>query len=462
MQVSCGMRYRTQNPATGQTIETFDLHTDDQIETALEQGHQTYRRWSQSSLETRAALLLALAERLEENADAYAAIMALEMGKPLLEGVSEARKCAWVCRHYAERGQDRLRAQSGVSDGSEAWVRFDPLGLLFAIMPWNFPFWQVLRFAAPALMAGNSIILKHSPNVPRSAEAIAALVDEASNGSNLVQNLFLTNEHAARVIQDPRVQGVTLTGSSRAGKQVGALAGASLKTMVMELGGSDPFIVFEDADVERAAETGVVSRCINSGQSCIAAKRFLVHEDVREAFVEAFIAKLRVRRVGDPTDPDVTIGPLARDDLEKNLSRQVDETVSRGGRVLFKGAIDDVDPNGFFFAPTVIDQITCDMPAYHEELFGPAAVVLSFGDEAEAISIANETVYGLGASVWTAERERAMRCVERIDAGAVFVNGLVKSDPRLPFGGVKDSGFGRELGDEGLVAFTNRKTVWVG
>ena len=380
------------------------------------------------------------------------------MGKPLAEGESEARKCAWVCRYYAEESESFLTPKRYDSDASRSFVRYDPLGPILAVMPWNFPLYQVFRFMVPALTAGNAVLLKHAPSVPRCALEIVDLMNEAEAPTGLLQNLFVTNEQVATMVSDARVRGVTLTGSSRAGKAVGAVAGANLKTMVMELGGSDPFIVFEDADLDTAAEVGALSRCINSGQSCIAAKRFLVAQPIFDDFSSRFVAEIKKRKVGDPFDRTVQIGPLAREDLRDELTRQVEESVTMGAEILFAS---ETPSTGFYYPPSVLTSVDRGMPAHDEELFGPVAVMTPFGSEDEAVELANETAYGLGSSLWTTSVERAERLVPIIDAGSIFVNGLVKSDPRLPFGGVKDSGFGRELSQEGMLEFVNRKTVWV-
>jgi succinate-semialdehyde dehydrogenase/glutarate-semialdehyde dehydrogenase len=326
-------------------------------------------------------------------------------------------------------------------------------------MPWNFPFWQFYRFAAPALAAGNTILLKHSPNTPQCALAIEYLMRRAGFPPGVVQNLFLTNEQASAVISDSRVRGVTLTGSTRAGKEVARTAGQSLKPAVMELGGSDPFVVFDDADLVAAARVGAEARCLNNGQSCIASKRFVVQRKVADEFGQRFVSSMEARRVGDPTRPETEIGPLAREDLRDTLVRQVERTISSGASVLCGGVPDA--GTGYFFAPTVLAEVPAGSPAAEEELFGPVATLTVFDDDEEAIEIANSTRYGLGASLWTSDGDRARRLIPEIEAGSVFVNGMVKSDPRLPFGGVKESGFGRELSREGLLEFVNLKTVWI-
>jgi succinate-semialdehyde dehydrogenase/glutarate-semialdehyde dehydrogenase len=453
------MEYRTLNPATEELLQSFPLATDIEIERAIRSAWEAFEGWRDLSFASRSEPLLTAARMLEDGADDLGRLMAVEMGKPFAEGVAEAKKCALGCRYYAEHAAAHLRDDPRESDGSEAFVRYDPLGPVLAIMPWNFPFWQFFRFAAPALMAGNAVLLKHAPNTPRCARSIEALMREAGFPEGLVRSLFLSNEQAAAVIGDTRVRGVTLTGSTRAGREVAARAGGQLKTTVMELGGSDPFIVFDDADLGQAARVGVLARCQNSGQSCIAAKRFLVQRGVWDAFRERLVEAMRDRTVGDPFDPDVRIGPLARADLRDGLVRQVEASLAGGARALCGGK--PLPGPGYFFPPTVLVGAEPGTPAADEELFGPVATLIPFEDEAEAVRLANRTAYGLGASLWTADVERARRLAGRIESGSVFVNGMVKSDPRLPFGGVKASGFGRELSREGILEFVNAKTVWI-
>jgi succinate-semialdehyde dehydrogenase / glutarate-semialdehyde dehydrogenase len=385
--------------------------------------------------------------------------MALEMGKPLAQGVAEAEKCAWVCDYYADQAAAMLADQPRQTDAARSYVRFEAIGPVLAIMPWNFPFWQVFRFAAPALAAGNAGILKHAPNVSRCALEIEQVFRDAALPDGLFRSVFLSNEAAAGVIADPRVRAVTLTGSDRAGSQVAERAGRHLKKTVLELGGSDPFLVLEDADLARAAQIAAEARLQNSGQSCIAAKRFIVVEPIARDFLERFTAAMGSRRAGDPLDPAISIGPQARLDLRENLHRQVRESVQRGAQVVLGGQLPEGP--GAFYPPTVLTAVQPGMPAFDEETFGPVAAVVRARDEADAVRIANASQYGLGASVWTADRARGERVARAIEAGSVFVNGLVKSDPRLPFGGVKRSGFGRELSEYGLREFVNVQTIWV-
>ena len=452
------MLYRSLNPATEELMAEFPTATDREVEAALSRADAAFRSWRRRPFAERRAVNERLAELLEAQADDLARIMALEMGKPLAQGVAEAGKCAWVARHYAETAEESLQPRHYESDGSAAFVRFEPIGPILAVMPWNFPLWQVIRVSAPNFITGNPMLLKHAPSVPQCALRIVELYREAGAPAGLIQNLFLTNEQAAACIDDGRVRGVTLTGSSRAGSEVAAVAGRNLKPMVAELGGSDPFIVFEDSDVEEAAAAGAAARLINSGQSCIAAKRFLVHRPALETFLSVFETKFRETIVGNPLAPVTEVGPLARRDLRDRLENQVARSIGAGAELLFRGA---APQRGFFSAAGVLAGAPEGSAAADEELFGPVATVIPFADEAEAVEIANRTAYGLGSSLWTSDPSRAERLVPQIEAGAVFVNGITKSDPRVPFGGTKASGFGRELGPDGLIEFTNKKTVWV-
>jgi len=447
------------NPATGEVLETFEETAPDALARILEGADAASRRWRRRPVTERAERLRAAARVLRERKDAYARTMALEMGKPLAQGVAEAEKCAWVCDYYAEHATRMLADESRQTDASRSYVRFDAIGPVLAIMPWNFPFWQVFRFAAPALAAGNAGILKHAPNVFRCALEIEGVFREAGFPEGLFRAVLLSNEAAGRVIADARVRAVTLTGSDRAGSQVAEQAGRHLKKTVLELGGSDPFIVLEDADLARAATSAAEARLINSGQSCIAAKRFIVVERVADRFLERFTDEMRARKVGDPLDAATQVGPQARLDLRENLHRQVQESVQRGARLVLGGQLPA--GRGAFYPPTVLVAVEPGMPAFDQETFGPVAAVIRAKDEADAIRLANASPYGLGASVWTADTQRGEHVAGEIEAGSVFVNGLVKSDPRLPFGGVKRSGYGRELSEYGLREFVNVKTVWV-
>jgi len=447
------------NPATGETLETFAETAPAALERILDQAVAAYGAWRRFSYAQRGQAMRQAARILRERKAEYARTMALEMGKPLQQGEAEAEKCAWACEYYAEQAAAMLGDQPRVTDGSRSYVRFDPIGPVLAIMPWNFPFWQVFRFAAPALMAGNAGLLKHAPNVTRCALAIEEVFRQAGFPEGLFRTVILQNEAVAGVIADPRVRAATLTGSDRAGSQVAAQAGTHLKKMVLELGGSDPFLVLEDADVDQAARTAAEARLLNSGQSCIAAKRFIVVESVADRFLETFVSEMAARRLGDPLAPDTQLGPQARLDLRANLHRQVTESVQRGARLLLGGKLPDGP--GCYYPATVLAAVHEGMPAFDEEVFGPAAAVIRVPDETQALRVANASRYGLGASVWSTDPARGERLARELEAGSVFVNGLVRSDPRLPFGGVKRSGYGRELSEYGLKEFVNIKTVWV-
>ncbi|HYL21459.1 MAG TPA: NAD-dependent succinate-semialdehyde dehydrogenase [Gemmatimonadales bacterium] len=453
------MTFQSVNPTTGQILETFEETSPAALDRILGRADAASRDWARRPVPERAGRLRDAARILRTRKDAHARTMALEMGKPLAQGVGEVEKCAWACEYYGEQGEGFLAAQPRSTDASTSYVRFDAIGPVFAIMPWNFPFWQVFRFAAPALLAGNAGILKHAPNVSRCALEIEQVFLDAGFPDGLFRAVLLSNEAAAAVIADPRVRAVTLTGSDRAGSQVAEQAGRHLKKTVLELGGSDPFIVLEDADVARAAETAAEARVINSGQSCIAAKRFIVVDRVADRFVRGIVAGMEARKVGDPLDPATAIGPQARLDLRANLHRQVEESVARGARIVLGGRLPE--GRGVFYPPTVLVSVQPGSPAFDEETFGPVAAIVRASDEADAVRLANASRYGLGASVWTADTRRGERIAGELEVGSVFVNGLVKSDPRLPFGGVKRSGYGRELSEYGLREFVNVKSVWI-
>ncbi len=448
------------NPATGELLERFEETSSAEVDRILERADAAWRDWSRRPIAERTERLRAAARLLRERKDSYARVMALEMGKPLAQGAGEAEKCAWACDYYAEQAAVMLAEVPRQTDAARSYVRFDAIGVVLAIMPWNFPFWQVFRFAVPALAAGNACVLKHAPNVPRCALEIERLWKDAGLPDGLFRSVLLQNEAAGRVIADPRVRAVTLTGSDRAGSVVAEQAGHHLKKTVLELGGSDPFIVLDDADLSRAATVAAEARLQNSGQSCIAAKRFIVVEGVDDRFLDLFKSAMQGYRVGDPLVPATQIGPQARLDLRANLHRQVQQSLQRGARLVLGG--DLPEGRGAFYPPTILVAVQPGMPAFDEETFGPVAAVIRARDEADAIRIANASRYGLGASVWTTDLARGERVARDVEAGSVFVNGLVKSDPRLPFGGIKRSGYGRELSQFGLREFVNVKTVWVG
>jgi len=454
------MAFRSVSPATGEVLETFEELLPESARQAAQAAQEAFHGWRRTPVAERAALLHRAAGLLRGEPRAAAELMALEMGKPVSQGEREIAKCAWVCEYYAERGEAFLAPESVETDAVESGVRFEPLGPVLAIMPWNFPWWQVFRFAAPALLAGNAGLLKHAPNVLGCARGIERLLHRAGLPEGVFQSLPVSDETAGALIDHPAGRAVTLTGSEAAGRSVGERAGRALKKAVLELGGSDPFVVLDDADVPAVAREAARSRTLNSGQSCIAAKRFLVAAPLRKRFIEALADEIGRLRVGDPLDADTQIGPLAREDLRDALDRQVRGSVEAGAQLVAGGR--PREGPGFFYEPTVLADVRPGMPAFDEETFGPVAAVTAVASDAEAVALANRSRFGLGASVWSGDPERARRLVPEIEAGHVSVNGIVKSDPRLPFGGVKHSGHGRELGRFGIREFVNVKTVWVG
>ena len=453
------MSYRSVNPATEDELASYPCHSGSEVEQALAGAVASFADFGRRPVTERARLVAGVGRWLDERADELARLMALEMGKPVAQGIAEIRKCGWGCRYFSENAEAFLAAEPRESDGSEAWVTAEPLGPVLAIMPWNFPFWQFFRFAAPALVAGNTILLKHAPSTPQCALAIEGALTAAGAPPGVVRNLFLSNEQVAQAIGDSRVAGVTLTGSTAAGRAVAEVAGRHIKRTVLELGGADPFVVFPDADLDRAVPAAIEARCQNSGQSCIAAKRIFVHRSRIDAFRAAFVDGMRSRVVGDPLLPGVDLGPLARADLRDRLDEQIARSVALGAEVLCGGS--RPEGRGWYYPPTVLEGVAPESPAAQEEMFGPAATLGTFDTDSEAVALANATRYGLAASLWTGDLERARRLVPAIQAGVVFVNGMVRSDPRLPFGGTKDSGLGRELGREGMLEFVRRKTVWI-
>ena len=447
------MAIATVNPATGETLRTFDALTERDVNVRLERAIGAFQRWRTTPVAERAAIIARAGSILEQEKDRYGRLMTLEMGKPLKAAVEEAAKCALACRYYAEHAR-AFTASERIDDGE---VHYQPLGVVLAVMPWNFPFWQVIRFAAPALCAGNVGVLKHASNVPQCALAIEELFTDAGAPDGVFQTLLVGSDRVDAIIADRRIAAVTLTGSEAAGRQVAATAGRHIKKTVLELGGSDPFIVMASADVGAAADTAVKARTINNGQSCIAAKRFIVHERVADEFTRRFVDRVQSLRVGDPMSPETEIGPLATRQIVEDLERQVNESVSAGARVLAGGK--RIDGPGNYFEPTVLADIPAGSPAYQEETFGPVASIFRARDVDDAIRIANDTSFGLASAAWTRDEAEADRFVRDLEAGTVFINGMVASDPRFPFGGVKHSGYGRELGPWGLREFVNVKTV---
>ncbi|MEX0878386.1 MAG: NAD-dependent succinate-semialdehyde dehydrogenase [Thermoanaerobaculia bacterium] len=447
------------NPATGETLETFPPLADTEVERRVALAARTFPRWRAAPFAERAGLLERAAGLLESRREDWARLMTLEMGKPINAGVAEAEKCAWVCRYYAENAARFLADEAVGTDAGSSFVRYEPLGPVLAVMPWNFPFWQVFRFAAPALMAGNVGLLKHASNVPQCALAIERIFRNAGFPEGVFQTLLVGSDRVAALIENPRVSAVTLTGSEGAGVSVGGKAGAQIKKAVLELGGSDPFLVLPSADVEAAASTAVKARTINNGQSCIAAKRFIVHEAVAAQFETRFVEKMSALKVGDPMDPSVEIGPLATPAIAAEVDELVRKSVAAGARVLLGGK--RLPGPGNFYAPTVLADVPRESPAALEEIFGPVASLFRVSSLDAAIALANETRFGLAASAWTRDDAERDRLIREIEAGAVFINGMVKSDPRLPFGGIKRSGFGRELAVHGIREFVNVKSVWI-
>ena len=453
------MSIQSINPATGEVLETFEETSHQQLDRTLAAAHATFLGWRAVPFAQRTQRMHEAARLLRTRKAEYARLMTLEMGKPIVQGEAEVEKCAWVCDYYAEHAEALLAEQPRETDASRSYVRFDPLGPVLAVMPWNFPFWQVFRFAAPALMAGNAGVLKHASNVPRCALAIEQVFRDAGFPPGLFASVLVGPSAVATLLSDPRIVAATLTGSERAGSQVAQQAGRELKKTVLELGGSDPFIVLADADLAAAARTAADARLINSGQSCIAAKRFIVVEAVAENFLDRFRDELGSRRMGDPLARETQVGPQARVDLRDTLHRQVEESIKRGARRLLGGEIPT--GKGAFYPPTLLVGVDKGMPAFDEETFGPVAAVVRAKDEADAMRLANDSPFGLGASIWTRDLARAEQLAAQIEAGAVFVNGPVKSDPRLPFGGIKRSGYGRELSEYGIREFVNIKSVWI-
>ncbi|HEX8617037.1 MAG TPA: NAD-dependent succinate-semialdehyde dehydrogenase [Thermoanaerobaculia bacterium] len=447
------------NPATGETIASFEALSSDDVEQKLLKASEAFAINRARSFSERAARMLRAAEILEERAEQLARTITLEMGKPLSAAVAEVRKCATVCRHYAERAEHYLAPELIATDARQSYVRFDPLGIILAVMPWNFPYWQVFRFAAPALMAGNVGLLKHASNVPQCALAIEDLLREAGFDRGEFQTLLIGSEQVAALLDDERVRAATLTGSEPAGASVASSAAKQIKKTVLELGGSDPFIVMPSADLEEAVKTGVKARVVNNGQSCIAAKRFIVHEEIADAFEERFVATMEALTVGDPMDEATEVGPLATPQIADDIEKQVDASVRAGAKLLTGGK--RLRDRGNFYAPTVLRDIPQSAPAYAEETFGPVASLFRVKSAEEAVRLANATIFGLGASVWTNDAAETEMFIAEIESGQVFVNAMVASDPRIPFGGTKHSGFGRELGVYGIREFTNIKTVCI-
>jgi acyl-CoA reductase-like NAD-dependent aldehyde dehydrogenase len=451
--------FESRNPATGALIETYPGQDAAEVEARLERAFATWRRWSQAPIAERAAVLTRMGELLEERVEEYAQLITSEMGKPIGEARGEVKKAAGGCKHFGGAGQAYLQAQP-IDGLPNAHVVYQSIGPIFAVMPWNLPFWQVLRFFAPTALVGNTVLVKHAETVQGSALALEKLVRDAGGPEGLYANIVVGRDVAASIIADPRVRAVTLTGSVAAGRSVAQTAGLYGKKVVLELGGSDPFVVLEDADLDRAAQLGVTSRFSNNAQSCIAAKRFILAAPIADAFTKAFVEKAAALKVGDPMSAETQLGPLARADLRDTVHRQVQAAVAAGAKILTGGK--PLDGPGNYYAPTVLTGLPPDAPIAQEEFFGPVAMLFTVKDEEEAIALANATEFGLGAAVWSRDADRAARVAGRIEAGCVFINDFVRSDARAPFGGVKGSGFGRELGELGARELANAKLIFVG
>ena len=444
------------NPYTRKEIYEFKELNKSELESKIKASHETFQSWQETTFEVRSKLMLKAADVLKENSKKYAEIITSEMGKPISQAIAEVEKCSWVCKYYADNAKQQLADETIETDAYRSYVAYEPLGVILAVMPWNYPFWQVFRFAVPNLMAGNVGILKHASNVMKSAEMIQEVFEIAGFPEGCFQNLIIGSDKIESVIGNPLVKAVTLTGSKPAGASVASIAGNQIKKTVLELGGSNALIVMKDADLGKTVETCVQARFQNTGQSCIAGKRLLVHEAIVDDFVEKFSTKVRELKSGDPTDEDTYIGVLAREDLAEDLEKQVQDSVKMGAEIVLGGKRD-----GTYFEPTILTEVTPDMPVFQEETFGPAIGITVFKDVEEAIALSNNSDFGLGVSIFTEDMHKVEKLIPRFEEGAVFVNELVKSDPRLPFGGIKISGYGRELSTHGIREFVNKKTVYI-
>ena len=451
--------FQSINPYTKQVIASYNLLNSEELHVKIQKTNESFHKWKNLSFPERSALFLKMAKLLRKNQEKYAILISKEMGKIIKESKAEIEKCAWLCEYYAQNTETLLQKELIKSDAGKSYLQFDPMGIVYAIMPWNFPFWQVLRAAVPTMMAGNAMVLKHAPNVMGCAKAIEDLFIEADFPKNTFTNLIIPVELSEQVIANPAICGVTLTGSLQAGSSVAAQAGKHLKKSVMELGGSDPFIVLKDADIDQACKTAVASRMLNVGQVCISAKRFIVEEEIYDQFIEEHKKQLEKIKLGNPLLEDTDMGPMAREDLLVQIDEQVEKSVEMGAQIIYGGK--RFGTNTWFYEPTLMTHVTHNMPIFREETFGPVSVIIKAKNADDAIQIANDSSMGLGASIWTKNFELAEKMATQIEAGAVFINGMVKSDPRIPFGGIKQSGFGRELGSYGIKEFLNIKTVWI-
>ncbi|GAC1400337.1 MAG: NAD-dependent succinate-semialdehyde dehydrogenase [Ktedonobacteraceae bacterium] len=454
------MSIQSINPATEEVLETFELYSESQVQQALDETHHAFLEWRDTSFAERSMLFHRVAAYLREHKARLAQIATVEMGKPIVEAEAEVEKCAFNCEFYAENAEKFLADEQIKANATESYVAFRPLGVVLALMPWNFPYWQVFRFAAPALMAGNTAVLKHASNVSRVALEIERVFQECGFPKGTFRTVLVPGAETRPLIEDTRIAAITLTGSEEAGMAVAATSGHVLKKNVLELGGSDAFIVLEDADLDGAAQTAVRARFQNTGQSCIAAKRFIVVESVADAFVQKFVEATSKLKVGDPMNRKTQIGPMARADLRESLEQQVQASVKMGAKVVLGGK--SLEGKGYFFAPTIVTDVTPEMSLFREETFGPVAAVIRARDAEHAVELANDSIFGLGGNLWTRNIERGRTLARRLESGGVFINGMTASDPRLPFGGVKHSGYGRELSSFGIREFVNIQTVWIG
>jgi succinate-semialdehyde dehydrogenase/glutarate-semialdehyde dehydrogenase len=447
------------NPATGQLLESYEEIDDTELEERLELASRAFKKWRWLDFKKRAQYMQRVAALLEGETERWAKLISTEMGKPIKSAIVEMEKCALVCRYYAEHAADFLADEPLDTDASMSYVRYQPLGPILLVMPWNSPFWQIFRFSAPGLMAGNVALLKHASNVPQCALAVEDIFRRAGIPQGVFQLLLIGSSRVESVLSDPRVEAFTFTGSTQTGSVLAGMAGAHIKKAVLELGGSDPFIVLPSGDIDEAVKVGVRARLRTNGQSCVAAKRFIIHRDIAEVFEDRFVKRMASMQVGDPLDSEIDVGPLATKGLLEGLQAQVDKTIAAGARILLGGQI--LDRPGNFFPPTVLCEIPSDSPAYKDELFGPVASLFRVDSLDEAIALANNSVFGLGTSAWTNVAEEGERIIKEVQAGMVFINGQVRSDPRMPFGGIKKSGYGRELGRHGIREFVNVKTIWI-
>ena len=454
------MSIQSINPATEEVIETFEPYTTAQVNLALEEAHNAFLSWRETTFAERGAVLHRVATYLREHKAELARLATLEMGKPIVESEAEVEKCAWNCDFYADNAEKFLADERIATNARESYVSFLPLGVVLALMPWNFPYWQVFRFAAPALMAGNTIVLKHASNVSLTALRMERIFQDCGLPEGAFRTVLVPGAETRRIIEDPRIAAVTLTGSDAAGVSVASTSGQVLKKTVLELGGSDAFIVLEDADLDAAAQMAVRARYQNTGQSCIAAKRFIVVEPVADAFEQKFVEAAAKLRVGDPLDRETQVGPMARGDLRDALEKQVQESLKMGARAVLGGK--PLARKGYFFEPSIVTNVTPEMPLFREETFGPVAAVIRARDIEDAVELANDSNFGLGGNLWTSNIERARSLARHLESGGVFINGMTASDPRLPFGGIKHSGYGRELSSFGIREFVNIQTVWIG